>query len=68
MNVNSSTSTLTFTAPLLHGDVFTGTVVAMVNAISRYGEGPASEPETAVVTGMYAVTYLLESVKGRKIY
>ena len=52
MNVNSSTTTLTFTAPSLPDGVFTGTVVVMVTAVSRYGIGPASNQETATVTGM----------------
>ena len=51
INVSSSTTTLTFTAPSLPDDVFTGIVVVMVTAISRYGIGPASDPETAVITG-----------------
>ena len=51
MNVSSSTTTLTFTAPSLPDGVFTGNVVVMVMAIGRYGIGPASEPETAVFTG-----------------
>ena len=51
MNLNSSTTTLTFTAPSLPDGVFTGTVVVMVTAVNRYGVGPASDPETAVITG-----------------
>ena len=51
MNVNSSTTTLTFTAPSLPDGVFTGTVVVMVIAINEFGIGPASNPETAVITG-----------------
>ena len=51
INVNSSTTTLTFTAPSLPDDVFTGTVVVMVTATSKYGIGPASEPEAAVIYG-----------------
>ena len=51
MNVNSSTTTLTFTAPLLLDEAFTGTIVVMVTATSRYGIGPASEPEAAVISG-----------------
>ena len=51
MNVNSSTTTLTFTAPSLPDGVFTGTVVVMVTAVNRYGVGPASNPESAVITG-----------------
>ena len=53
MNVTSSTTTLTFTAPSLPDGVFTGTIVVMVMAIGRHGIGPASEPETAVFTGKY---------------
>ena len=45
MNVNSSTTTLTFTAPSLPDGVLTGTVVVKVTATSRYGIGPASEHE-----------------------
>ena len=51
MNVNSSTTTLTFTAPSLPDGVFTGTVVVMVIAINEFGIGPGSNPETAVITG-----------------
>ena len=51
MNVNSSTTTLTFTAPSLPDGVFTGTVVVMVTVTTRYGIGPASEPEVAVIYG-----------------
>ena len=58
MNVNSSTTTLTFTAPSLPDGVFTGTVVVMVTAVNRYGVGPASNPESAVVTGKYVVMYV----------
>ena len=53
MNVDSSTTTLTFTAPSLPDGVFTGTVVVMVTASNRCGIGPASDPETAVITGTY---------------
>ena len=52
VNVNSSITTLIFTAPSLPDDVFTGTVVVMVTAFSRYGIGPASEPANATLTGM----------------
>ena len=52
MNVNSSTTTLTFTAPSLPDGVFTGTVVVMVTAVNRFGIGPASDPATAEVNGM----------------
>ena len=51
INVNSSTTTLTFTAPSLPDDVFTSTVVVMVTATNRYGTGPTSQPQAAVITG-----------------
>ena len=51
MNVNSLTTTLTFTAPSLPDDVFTGIVFVMVTATNRYGIGPTSEPQAAVITG-----------------
>ena len=53
MNVNSSTTILTFTAPSLPDDVFTGTVVVMVTAVNRYGVGPASDPAIAIIYGQY---------------
>ena len=49
MNVNSSTTTLTFTAPSLPDDVFTGTVVVMVTAVNRYGVGQTSKPVTTII-------------------
>ena len=64
MNVNSST--LTFTAPSLPHGVFTGTVVVMVTATSRYGIGPASDPEVAIINGKYVhimyIPYLSEGL------
>ena len=51
MNVNSSTTTLTFTAPSLRDGLFTGTVVVMVIATNRYGTGSASEHDVALITG-----------------
>ena len=53
MNVNSSTTALTFTAPSLPDGVFTGTVVVMVTATNRYGIGPPSDSDTAEITGTY---------------
>ena len=50
MTVNSSTTTLTFAAPLLPDDVFTGTVVVTVAAISTLGVGPSSL-DTAEIYG-----------------
>ena len=52
MEVNSSTTTLTFTAPSLPDGVFTGTVVVMVTAVNRYGVGADSDHATATITGM----------------
>ena len=52
-DVNSSTSTLTFTAPSLSDGVFSGTVVVMVTAVNRFGVGPASDPAIAIINGMY---------------
>ena len=52
VNVDSSTTTLTFTAPSLPDDVFTGTVVVMVIAVSSVGIGPASDPATAEIRGI----------------
>ena len=51
-NVNSSTTTLTFTAPSLPDGVFTGTVVVMVTAINIFGVGPTSDPATAEINSM----------------
>ena len=51
INVNSSTTTLTFTAPSLPDDVFTDAVVVMVTAVNRFGEGPDSDHVMATVTG-----------------
>ena len=52
MNVNSSTTTLTFTAPSLPDGVFTGTVVVMVTAVNQFGVGPPSDLATAKIYGM----------------
>ena len=56
-SVNSSTTTLTFTAPSLPDGVFSGTVVVMVTAVNRFGVGPASDPAIAVISGMYSANY-----------
>ena len=50
-NFTNSTTILTFTAPSLPDGVFTGSVVVMVTAISRYGVGPPSVPATAEING-----------------
>jgi len=52
INVNSSTTTLTFTAPSLPDSVFSRTVVVMMTAINKFGVGPASDPTTAEITGI----------------
>ena len=53
INVNSSTTTLTFTAPSLPDGVFTSIVVVMVTAMNRFGVGPVSDPATAEIHSMY---------------
>ena len=55
INVDSSTTRLTFTAPSLPDGVFTGTVAVMVTATNRYGIGPPSDSDTTVITGTYIV-------------
>ena len=57
MNVNSSTTTLTFTAPSLPDGVFTSTVVVMVTAVNRFGAGPVNDLVIFKVNGMYSITY-----------
>ena len=57
MNVNSSTTTLTFTAPSLPDGVFTGTVVVMVTAVNKFGVGPTSDPAYVTITG--TTSYLI---------
>ena len=58
MNVNSSTTRLTFTAPSLPDGAFTHTVVVMVTAVNSYGKGPASDPETAIIYGKHVAMYI----------
>ena len=58
MNVNSSTTTLTFTAPLLPDGVFTGTVVVIVTAVIGLIVGPASDPATARIYSQYMYSYV----------
>ena len=53
LNVTSSTTTLTFTAPSLPDDVFTGTVVVMVTAINRFGRGTPSDPDSFEISKLY---------------
>ena len=53
MNVSSLITILTFNPPSIPDDVFTVNVVVMVTAFSRFGNGPASDPETARITGKY---------------
>ena len=57
MSVNSSTTTLTFTAPPLPDGMFTGTVVVMVTAVNKYEVGPASNPVAAII-GTYVCSEL----------
>ena len=51
MNVNSSTTTLTFIAPSLPDGVLTGTVVVTVSGVNRLERGQPSKSETAVING-----------------
>ena len=53
INVNNSTTTLTFTAPSLPDGVFTGAVVVVVTAISRLGIGSPSASVSTLITGIY---------------
>ena len=58
MNVNSSITRLTFTAPSLPDGAFTHIVVIMVTAVNRYGIGPASDTETAIIYGKHVAIYI----------
>ena len=58
ININSSTTTLTFTAPSLPDGVFTDTVVVMVTAINKFGVGPASDLATAEIHSTYNRTHI----------
>ena len=50
MDVNSSTTTLTFTAPLLPDGVFVGNVTVNVTAVNRFGSGTPSDPDDFVIS------------------
>ena len=63
-DVNSSTTTLTFTAPSLPDSVFSGTIVVMVTAVNRIGMGLASDPAIAEIDGMFVHLYVLALVHG----
>ena len=58
MNVNSSTTTLTFIAPSLPDGVFTGTVVVMVTPIKRFGIGLPSDPVATEIKGILLIVIL----------
>ena len=58
-NVNSSTTTLTFIAPSLPDDEFSGTVVVMVTAVNRFGSGPASDPAATQINSMHSYSNTL---------
>ena len=62
MNVTSSTTTLTFTAPSLPDGVFTGNIVVMVTAINRYGIGPASDPATDEIRGAGIQIFIVANI------
>ena len=59
INVNSSNTTLTFTAPSLPDGVFTGTVVVMVTAMNRFGLGPPSNLSNPTTEEIYGKSFLL---------
>ena len=61
---NSTSTSLSFTAPSPPNNVFTGTVVIMVAATNRYGIGPASEPKTAVINGKIIFKVIMVSQFG----
>ena len=67
VNVNSSTATLTFTAPSLPDGVFTGIVVVMVTAVNRFGVGPTSEPIAAII-GMLLAVWIIGIVLNSTTY
>ena len=58
MNVDSSTTTLAFTAPSLPNGKFNDTVVVRVTAVNNLGVGPVSDPATAVINGISVSTYV----------
>ena len=60
INVTSSTTTLTFTAPSLPNGVFTGTIFVMVTAVRGSEKGPASEPVTDVIYGKYVHVHMVQ--------
>ena len=57
-NVNSSTTTLTFTAPSLPDGVFSDTIVVMVTGFNQFGTGLPSDPATAGINGTYVSMYV----------
>ena len=67
INVNSSTTTITFIAPSLPDGEHNGVVMVMVIATNQFGVGPESDSEFTTVTGIVAyldnicVHYLLLS-------
>ena len=54
INVNSSTTTITFIAPSLPDGEHDGVVMVMVIATNQFGVGPESDSEFATVTGIVA--------------
>ena len=51
MNVDSSTTTLTFTAPSLPDGMHNGTIAVTVTAINKFGVGLPSDLVTAEIIG-----------------
>ena len=54
INVDSSTTTLSFIAPSLPDGEHDGVVMVMVIATNQFGVGPESDSEFAAVTGIVA--------------
>ena len=58
MNVDSSTTTLTFTAPSLPDGVHNGTIAVTVTAINKFGVGLPSDLVTAEIIGKIYCIYI----------
>ena len=59
INVDNSTTTLTFPAPSLPDGVFNDTIAVMVIATTVNGIGIASEPTTEVIIGITCIMHNL---------
>ena len=66
MEVNSSTTTLTFTAPSLPDGVFIDTLVVMVTAVSILGIGSPSAPVSTLITGILSLSTVVLNSRDRQ--